>query len=750
MTYIAFFSYAHTDNEYSSGKLVKFCKLLEQEVRILLGGSEFQIFLDRNVIEWGNHWRRCIAGGLEQSAVLIPVLSPTYLNRPECRKEFNAFVSKEQREFLSVSPSADDALILPLLFLSLPDGLVDDIADIAKERQWEKVEDLSIKGKKLETVANFALIRRLAHRLIEKRRHIRELSVEQIAASAIGLTSIEYLVRQLEFASAELVSWPTTMPTGHWLDRTELNDLILASNQPSSSHVLIGPPGVGKSALLARFARHCLTAGHVVLAIKSDFLPVAIDSPAALSERILGRNQDLGETVIRLAKHRKIVVIVDQLDALADLADLRSERLDILLNLIRQLRNQPNVTLVCSSRSFEMKHDLRLNALAAESDQPTMSVLELPPLSTEQVLVELEEAKQIKARNWPNRYLAFLAIPYHLRAFLEYLESMPINSMDVPEAGLFQSIHRIHEALWNSTILGYSDSATRQAMLTELARLISQTESLLQPISGFDSYSEVLNELTSAGWLYRVGLQLGFAHQTQYEFVLARRYARDPDEFLKHIGDHDGLFVRPLIWHTLNYIRTANPPAYTQTMERLLESGTRRHLRYLLYDFLAQVPTPSPEEVVWVTGILRDPSTYHLIAYRLWYHCGWYQALFPTVIPTLMGDPPEKAWPIVRILQRAWRFANQQNRDLLKKHWLNRREYLQHAWEVLSSAKDFDEELVSLLCSCIKGIDENEWALEHAISNVRKSHPVLALQLLGVGLNRRLDVASNQGESIDV
>jgi hypothetical protein len=280
-----------------------------------LGRDEFQVFLDRNDIEWGNHWRRCILGGLEQSAVLIPVLSPRYLNSTECRNEFQAFIVKEQREYLSASPSADDALILPLLFLSLPDGLVDEIADAAKERQWEKIEGLSIRGKKLENVANSGLIRRLAQRLIKKFGHIRELSIEQTTASAFGLNSIEFLVRQLESASSELVSWPATMPTGHWLDRTELNDLILSINQLSSSHVLIGPPGVGKSALLARLARFCQNAGHAVLAIKADFLPVEIDSPAALSSRILGRNQDLGETVIRLAKHRRVVVIVDQLDA---------------------------------------------------------------------------------------------------------------------------------------------------------------------------------------------------------------------------------------------------------------------------------------------------------------------------------------------------------------------------------------------------------------------------------------------------
>ena len=68
-----------------------------------------------------------------------------------------------------------------------------------------------------------------------------------------------------------------------------------------------------------------------------------------------------------LSKLESVVLIVDQLDALADMVDLRSQRLNVLLDLIHDLAGLPNVHVVASCRDFEHQHDPRLRNLEADN-----------------------------------------------------------------------------------------------------------------------------------------------------------------------------------------------------------------------------------------------------------------------------------------------------------------------------------------------------------------------------------------------
>ena len=85
--------------------------------------------------------------------------------------------------------------------------------------------------------------------------------------------------------------------------------------------MVLGPPGCGKSALLARFGQQLVGRGTAVLAIKADQLRNGVDSASKLAERL-----DLpvltDQAVFAVAEVEPVIVLFDQLDALADLADL--------------------------------------------------------------------------------------------------------------------------------------------------------------------------------------------------------------------------------------------------------------------------------------------------------------------------------------------------------------------------------------------------------------------------------------------
>jgi pimeloyl-ACP methyl ester carboxylesterase len=116
--------------------------------------------------------------------------------------------------------------------------------------------------------------------------------------------------RAFHKASSPLLTWPSALPGGVWLERPELHIILQTlSNKESSATLLLGEPGSGKSALLNRIAKVKHTDGWPVLAIKADRLPPDIVNAEALAEH-LRVPTSVTETVRGLANSGPIVIII--------------------------------------------------------------------------------------------------------------------------------------------------------------------------------------------------------------------------------------------------------------------------------------------------------------------------------------------------------------------------------------------------------------------------------------------------------
>ena len=131
-----------------------------------------------------------------------------------------------------------------------------------------------------------------------------------------------------------------------------------------STQLLLGVPGSRKSALLARLAQELTDQGWSVLAIKADTLSKSVKDAKTL-HRFLHLARPVRACIRRVACAQKVAVLTDQLDALAELLDLDPGRLNVLLHLVRDLAEQPNVHVVCSCRTFEQRHGARLSTIDA-------------------------------------------------------------------------------------------------------------------------------------------------------------------------------------------------------------------------------------------------------------------------------------------------------------------------------------------------------------------------------------------------
>jgi hypothetical protein len=177
-SFLAFFSYAHSNDKHDKGKLTKLRKLLQNEIWDQTGKS-FKIFQDVENIKWGEDWKECIKDALDASSLLLAIITPSYLVSQSCRFEFEYFLKRESL--------LNRKLILPILYIDTPklNDKNDNISTEISKRQWVDWNDLRFSSltsarvnKKLESLA----------------RQIRELIDETIFSGFNTKTENDYLL----------------------------------------------------------------------------------------------------------------------------------------------------------------------------------------------------------------------------------------------------------------------------------------------------------------------------------------------------------------------------------------------------------------------------------------------------------------------------------------------------------------------------------------------------------------------------
>lgn len=156
-----FWSYVHKDDEAESGRIVALAHDIVGQYRLLTGQSVDLFFLDKDDILWGDAWREAIDGSLATVAFFVPVLTPSYFQSAECRRELQAF-SRRAKD-LGVRE-----LVLPLLYVDVPelrqDTPRDDLVALVKDFQWRDWTDLGLEDR--TSSAYRRAVRELAQRLV--------------------------------------------------------------------------------------------------------------------------------------------------------------------------------------------------------------------------------------------------------------------------------------------------------------------------------------------------------------------------------------------------------------------------------------------------------------------------------------------------------------------------------------------------------------------------------------------------------
>lgn len=550
-----------------------------------------------------------------------------------------------------------------------------------------------------------------------------------ITARTDWLDQTELAIR-LRSASAPLLSWPSTLPDGTWLLRPELDELNASlDSTENSTHFLLGEPGCGKSSLLVRLAQGKQAAGWTVLAIKADRLPPDTHDREALNHH-LNLDADTAAVLRHFSRNNPVLLVIDQLDALADLVVQQSARLRVLLDLVQDLTDAPGIHIVISCRSFEQKHDPALRNLDA-----TALMLELPSWS---VVLPVLAARGLHADAWNEELKQVLRSPHALDVFLSLLEG-------ATEPAALKSFHGLLEQQWSEQVLS-DNSGKRRFTLRHLAKLMAEREVLGLPMALVEDHFAEIQVLAAAG-LLRVEKGPGrveFRHQTLYEFVRARSFLEEGGSLTETVRmQQSSLRIRPQMWHALGYFRSASPEEYGAEIVKLWGAGLRPHLKMLLIEFLGRQTEPLLAEQRLVEQALTDHWFLPRFIGAAVGSPGWFAVLASAHLPGMMSLADDQAQILLPLLREALRFDASAVVELVYRHWLPDPARDTLSWQVLGMG-DVAPKVGPWLDSLeliAKRTPITEWSIGHVAAVVSAADPDEAPRIVAAWLKRQIDAA---------
>ncbi|MEG4214414.1 AAA family ATPase [Microcoleus sp. Pol14C6] len=537
-------------------------------------------------------------------------------------------------------------------------------------------------------------------------------------------------------ASKGLLDWKRTLgDNNQQIPRPELKQLIdRIETETFSSTIVLGEPGCGKSALMATLGHWAVEAKYVLLAIKADYLSNTVNTIEDLQQDIqISRHPK--EAVKAIANTEKVILLIDQLDAVSELLDRQPGRLNMLLSFIQSLSETKNVHIVATCREFEFRHGTQF----ARLDCFQRLDLQLP--TWEQISPILEKEKHNPhSMGEPLREL--LRNPFHLRIFLEIAKPDQV----------FESFPNLLDQLWEKRIPEEPEAAQSIAFLTKLAERMTEEEVLWLPAAIADECPKICRVLEKAGILMTNpdNSTLGFCHQTLYDHTLARSFARGSQSLSNFVLERqDGLFIRPILLRNLNYLRGTACQKYQREIQALVNTSklkVRSHIRTLVIEFVGAQSNPNPTEVGLLVPLLDSEIEAIKVLDSMMGSPGWFRTLRDRLeFLRWLEKPVEQAVYCCPLLTTAASFAAEDVWSLLEEYWLNDRTYDFLSIRVLLNIGQWTSERVGLTQQVIQHSNIDWYDVEQIAEKVATIFPNLAPKILLAHLNQKLDRAISEG-----
>lgn len=431
--------------------------------------------------------------------------------------------------------------------------------------------------------------------------------------------------------------------TERHLRRAVVDDVVRwarESREEDDLALLLDQAGMGKTIVARDVLLALEEAGETVLAIKADQQLTGISSLEDLRASL--RLPDSVERVAeRLATAGRVLVLVDQIDALS-LSMARDQRaLNVALDLVARLRLIGGVRVLVSCRVFDLNNDPSLRQQLGSGKR-----FSIPELTEEEIRGVLD-LMGVDYNGLSPATRQLLKTPLHLDLFALATAGRPATALGASTAqGLF-SLQDLYALLWRNIVRKGAPGAPpvpqRERVLAVLTDYMNREQRTSAPATalGDPVLDDAADWLTSEGVLSLAGTEWSFLHQTFFDYCYAKSFVERGESLSESVlVGEQGLFARPQIVQVLGYLRGVNTLVYLRELNVLLTTeGLRAHLRDLVIRWFGALPAPTEEEWVLARRMLVDHGRRARLIAAMGGNAGWFGYLKESTIPGLLeGD----------------------------------------------------------------------------------------------------------------
>ena len=429
---------------------------------------------------------------------------------------------------------------------------------------------------------------------------------------------------------AELVAQQTTRylrdAKGRLFDppiaRSETAAIHVALADGAPLVVVAGAAGGGKSAVVAAVVDDAIADRSAVLAFRLDsFMEVR-------SSRQLGAAVDLPASpavaLARAAAGRRAVLVVDQLDAVS-LASGRSPEVFAVVEELLGEASRLGVRVVLACRRYDIENDPRLKALVETRGARGPVVVEVAPLTDEQVACALT-AMAIQPAAVGRAQLDLLRLPLNLAL----LQAVAGDS----DALTFTTTRGLLALYWK---MKHRAAVARRAdvrfdrVVEVLVDAMSarQTLALPEQILDAEGLDDDVEVLASEHLIVRANGRVSFFHETLFDYAFARRWVARGQSVLEFLlaGEQE-LFRRAQVRQVLLYLRDYDAQRFVAEVRDVLnEPCVRYHVKESVFFILRGLANPSQAEVQLMLELLAPESPWQSRAELAARSPAWFRAL---------------------------------------------------------------------------------------------------------------------------
>lgn len=405
------------------------------------------------------------------------------------------------------------------------------------------------------------------------------------------------------------------------------------SDSPTAKNVsmLLDQAGMGKTVIMRDVLSGIENLNIDTLAIKADQQLSEIKDLSDIQKR-LNFSHSIEQIIGRLAQLNRVVVLIDQIDALSLSLAHDQQSINVILDLVARLRRIPNVRILLSCRIFDRNTDPRLKAI--ETDQ----AFNIPRLSEAEVKNALD-ALQVNYDQLTAATKDLLSIPLHLDLFARALTSKDVDFMQLRGIGSLQELYAL---IWQHVVVMSDlsgppiservDVINRLTKFMDARQRTSAPQSILQTIET-EHLERAVNWLASTGILIRSKSNWNFLHQTFFDYCYARQFVELGNDIVATMLSSDqGIFERPKLIQIIAYLRSFDHPLYISALQRLLYSNDLRfHLYDLLLRWFGALSNPTEDEWHLAQMLLRDDVRFPHFLSTMYGNVYWFQRIQPSI-----------------------------------------------------------------------------------------------------------------------